>query len=212
MSSIVRLLSFLSLALCVSAGAQEGLPQSAAPVTGEGARPADDHPPLAPASTNESYQIQAGDTLTIAVWKETDLQADVLVRSDGGISFPLAGDLIAAGRTVAEVRGDLVTRIQHYIPGAVVTVAVKHIGGNRIYVVGKVNRPGEFEFSQPIDVMQALSLAGGATAFASLNDIKILRRENGQQSSIPFRYADVAKGRHLERNIVLHSGDTVVVP
>jgi polysaccharide export outer membrane protein len=211
MSSIVRLLSFLALALCVSAGAQEGLPQPAAPVASEGARPTGDHPSMAP-STNESYQIQAGDTLTIAVWKETDLQADVLVRSDGGISFPLAGDLVAAGRTVAEVRADLVTRIQHYIPGAVVTVAVKHIGGNRIYVVGKVNRPGEFEFSQPIDVMQALSLAGGATAFASLNDIRILRRENGQQSSLPFRYADVAKGRHLERNIVLHSGDTVVVP
>lgn len=160
----------------------------------------------------ERYLIQAGDTLAISVWKESDLQAEVLVRSDGGISFPLAGDLIAAGRTVTEVRGDLVTRLQEYVPGAVVTVAIKHIGGNRIYVLGRVNRPGEYEFSQPIDVMQALSLAGGATAFASLNDIKVLRRENGEQTSMRFRYADVAKGRHLERNIVLRSGDTVVVP
>jgi polysaccharide export outer membrane protein len=160
----------------------------------------------------ERYLIQAGDTLTISVWKESDLQADVLVRSDGGISFPLAGDLIAAGRTVTEVRGDLVTRLQEYVPGAVVTVAIKRIGGNRIYVLGRVNRPGEYEFSQPIDVMQALSLAGGATPFASLNDIKILRRENGEQTSVQFRYADVVKGRHLERNIVLRSGDTVVVP
>ena len=163
-------------------------------------------------NSTERYLIQAGDTLTISVWKESDLQADVLVRSDGGISFPLAGDLIAAGRTVTEVRGDLVTRLQEFVPGAVVTVAIKHIGGNRIYVLGRVNRPGEYEFSQPIDVMQALSLAGGATAFASLNDIKILRRENGEQSSVRFRYADIAKGRHLERNIVLRSGDTVVVP
>lgn len=159
-----------------------------------------------------AYLIQAGDTLAVSVWKETDLQAEVLVRSDGGISFPLAGDLKVAGRSVADVRAELVERLQRYIPDPVVTVAVKQINGNRVYVVGKVNRPGVFEFSQPIDVMQALSLAGGATPFAALNDIRILRRENGQQTSIRFRYADVARGSHLERNILLRSGDTVVVP
>ena len=105
--------------------------------------PAADAPAVAP--TIESYQIQPGDTLAISVWKETDLQADVLVRSDGGISFPLAGDLIAAGRTVTEVRGDLVTRLQQFIPDPVVTVAIKHIGGNRVYVMGKVNRPGSVD-------------------------------------------------------------------
>jgi polysaccharide export outer membrane protein len=91
-------------------------------------------------------------------------------------------------------------------------VALKQIGGNRIYVIGKVNRPGEYVFTRPVDVMQALSLAGGTTPFAALNDIVILRRENSRQKSIRFRYTDVENGRDLEQNIELRSNDTVVVP
>jgi polysaccharide biosynthesis/export protein len=163
--------------------------------------------------TNPAYRIQAGDVLTIAVWKETDLQAEVLVRPDGGLSFPLAGDQVAEGRTVEEVRKTLAEKLKKFIPDPVVTVAVRSLGGNRIYVVGKVNRPGEFPFSRPLDVMQCLSLAGGATSFADLNDIRILRRgDDGRQVVLPFRYEDVARGRHLDQNILLKSGDTVVVP
>jgi polysaccharide export outer membrane protein len=160
----------------------------------------------------EPYLIQPGDIVTISVWKETDLTAEVLVRPDGGLSFPLAGDQMAAGHTVEELRQAIDAKIRKYIPDPVVTVAVKLIGGNRIYVVGKVNRPGEYPFSRPVDVMQSLSLAGGATPFAGLNDIRILRRENGKQSAIPFRYEDVAAGRKLDQNVLLRSGDTVVVP
>jgi len=160
-----------------------------------------------------SYHIQPGDLLIISVWKEPDLQMEVLVRPDGGLSFPLAGDQRALGRTVDELRLSLIERLKKYIPDPVVTVAVRQLGGNRIYVVGKVNRPGEFPFSRPLDVMQSLSLAGGGTSFASLNDIRILRRDDkGRQISIPFRYEDVERGRHLEQNVLLESGDTVVVP
>jgi polysaccharide export outer membrane protein len=75
-----------------------------------------------------------------------------------------------------------------------------------------VQRPGEFPFVRPLDVMQALSLAGGATSFAALNDIVILRRDDGRLRAIPFRYGEVERGRELAQNIVLQSGDTVVVP
>lgn len=164
------------------------------------------------AAVGERYRIQPGDVLIVSVWKEQDMLSEVLVRSDGGLSFPLAGELDAAGKTVEELRVAIDQRLQKFIPNAVVTVAVKLIGGNRVYVIGKVNRPGEFSFNRPLDVMQALSLAGGTTSFAALNDIKILRRENGKQQSIAFRYADVEGGRRLEQNILLKSGDTVVVP
>lgn len=140
------------------------------------------------------------------------MQAEVLVRPDGGMSFPLAGEQVAGGHTIAEVRIALEERLKKYIPGPVVTVALKFIGGNRIYVVGKVNRPGEYPFSRSLDVMQLLSLAGGATSFAALNDIRILRRDNGSQTVIQFHYDDVERGRKLEQNILLKSGDTVVVP
>ena len=164
------------------------------------------------AAPQGTYQLQPGDLLEVSVWKETDLQREVLVRPDGGLSFPLAGEVEATGKTVEALRLILTQRLQKYIPTPVVTVAVKSVGGNHIYVVGKVNRAGEFPFSTPLDVMQAISLAGGATSFAALNDIVILRRQNGQQQAFNFRYLDVARGRELSQNIQLESGDTVVVP
>jgi len=159
-----------------------------------------------------SYRLQPGDVITVAVWKETDLQAEVLVRPDGGFSFPLAGEVEAAGKTVDEIRGILVERLKRFIPTPVVSVAVKTIGGNRIYVVGRVNRAGDFPLSSPIDVMQAIALAGGTTPFAAINDIVILRRQNGAQQALHFHYSDVARGRDLAQNVLLQGGDTVVVP
>ena len=158
------------------------------------------------------YLIQPGDLLHISVWKESDLERDVLVRPDGGLSFPLAGDVPAAGNSVPDLEKELANRIRKFIPEAVVTVAMKDARGYRFYVVGRVNRPGEQISPRPIDVMQALALAGGTTSFAALNDIKILRRENGVETSIPFRYGRVQKGKSLKENIILKSGDVVVVP
>jgi polysaccharide biosynthesis/export protein len=158
------------------------------------------------------YKLQPGDLLQVVVWKETDLQSEVLIRPDGGISFPLAGDLQAAGRTTDELRGALEVRVRKLIPDAVVTVAVKTASGNRVFVIGKVNRPGDFALLRPIDVMQALSLAGGATPFADTDKIRVLHRDSSRQTSTRFRYSDVTRGRNLDQNILLQSGDTVVVP
>ncbi len=166
----------------------------------------------APVDEVEPYRIQAGDVINISVWKEPDLQADVLVRPDGGLSFPLTGEHKAAGQTLEELRAAVDERLRKFVPDPLVTVTVRAIGGNRIYVVGKVGRPGEFPFSRPLDVMQALGLAGGTTPFAELNDIRILRREGSRQIAIRFRYSEVERGRSLEQNILLKSGDTVVVP
>jgi len=168
---------------------------------------------MAPAGvTLPGYKLQAGDVITVSVWKEQDLQSDVLVRPDGSFSFPLAGEVDAVGHTVDDVRLTLVDRLKRYIPNPVVTVAVKLIGGNRIYVVGRVVHAGDFPLSSPVDVMQAIALAGGTTPFAAINDIVILRRQNGQQQSLHFHYSDVARGKDLSQNVLLQSGDTVVVP
>ncbi len=159
-----------------------------------------------------SYYLQPGDVLSVSVWKEEDLQQSVLVRPDGGISFPLVGDIRASGKTVEDVRQIITRKLAKLIPDVQVSVALQELNGNLIYVVGKVNRPGVFPFSKNVDVLQALGMAGGATAFAGLNEIKILRRSSGQLKSIPFRYVDLEKGRNLQQNIILHSGDTVLVP
>lgn len=158
------------------------------------------------------YEIQPGDLLHISVWKEEGLDQEVLVRPDGGLSFPLAGDLNAVSKTVEELRREITDRLARFIPNLVVTVAVRQINGNKIYVIGQVNRPGEFVMNPRVDVMQALSIAGGMTAFASANDVFVLRRQDGRQVALPFRFQDVVRGRNLDQNIVLESGDVVVVP
>jgi polysaccharide export outer membrane protein len=158
------------------------------------------------------YTVQPGDMLEISVWNEPELQKEVLVAPDGGISFPLAGEMTAVGRSVIELRQEVTERLSRYIAEPIVTVTVSQILGNKIYVLGQVVRAGEFVVNPRVDVMQALSMAGGTTAFAALNDIVILRRQGDRQIAIPFRYGEVSTGRNLQQNIVLQSGDVVVVP
>ena len=162
--------------------------------------------------TSGGYLLQPGDLLQVTVWKETELTSEVLIRPDGGLSYALAGDMQAAGHTVAELTAMLEARIRKFEPDAAVTVSIKAANGNRVYVVGKVNHPGDFPLNRPTDVMQALSLAGGATAFADTNAIRILRRDGDHRRAIAFRYHDIERGRKLNQNILLQSGDTVVVP
>lgn len=164
------------------------------------------------AETGAPYTLKPGDLLQVSVWREDDLTMEVLVRPDGGISFPLAGDIMVADKSVDEVRQVLVERLQKFIPEPEVAVMARQVVGNTIYVLGKVNRPGAFPLNGPVDVMQALALAGGASTFASVNDITILRRQGQRQQALRFRYGDVEDGRALEQNILLRSGDVVVVP
>lgn len=165
-----------------------------------------------PEPAGQTYLLQPGDILQVSVWREQELQSEVIIRPDGVMSFPLSGDVVAAGRGVDEVRADLEARLRKFVPEAVVTVAVKLLAGNRVFIVGKVLKAGDFVMGRPIDVMQAIALAGGATPFADLGGIRILRRTAGKLISIPFSYGEVESGRKLEQNILLQGGDTVVVP
>jgi len=174
------------------------------------------NPPPAPAANagppTEPYTVKPGDVLAVAVWKEPDLQGPVLVRPDGTFSFPLAGQIDARGRSVLELQQMLTDKLKKYISDPVVTVSISEVKGNKVYVLGQVNKPGEFIVNPRVDVMQALSMAGGTTAYAALGDIVILRRTESGQQSLPFHYADVARGRNLQQNIMLQAGDVVVVP
>jgi polysaccharide export outer membrane protein len=170
-------------------------------------------PAAPPQGVGEAYLVQPGDTLAIQVWKEPDLQgAAVLVRPDGTFSFPLVGQVDARGKSVTELQQIVTDRLKKYISDPVVTVSVAEIKGNKVYVIGQVTKPGEFIVNPRVDVMQALSMAGGTTPFASLGNIVVLRRSGGTQTAIPFHYGDVAKGKDLQQNIELQSGDIVVVP
>ena len=165
-----------------------------------------------PATFAGEYLIQPGDVLRVSVWREPDLQQELLVRPDGGVNLPLAGAMQAAGRTVDALREEVATRIEPYITDPVVTVQVLRAEGNMIYVLGKVNRSGAYAMNRPLDVMQALALAGGLAVFALEDEISVLRRTESGQQALPFKFAEVERGRHLEQNIVLEPGDVIVVP
>ena len=170
-------------------------------------------PAPAPAATETGgYTVNPGDVLEISIWNEKELEKQVMVRPDGYFSFPLTGDIRAQGRTVEDVRREVGSRVSRYVPNPVVSVAIMEPRGSKVYVIGQVNRPGEFPVNRFVDVIQALSMAGGTTPFAQLDSIKVLRRDGATQEAIPFSYSDVAAGRRLQQNIVLKPGDTVLVP
>ena len=166
-----------------------------------------------PAVASETgYTLNPGDVVVISVWKEEGLDREVLVLPDGTITFPLAGTIQASGLTANELQGEIVKRIKAYIADPVVTVSVKAILGNKFFVVGQVNNPGEFVVGHYTSVMQLLAMAGGLTPYASEDDILIIRHQNDKAESLPFQYSDVARGKALETDLILKPGDVVVVP
>lgn len=159
-----------------------------------------------------AYKVKPGDTLAISVWKEPTLQGPVLVRPDGAFTFPLVGEVNAREKSVSQLQATIVEQLKKFISDPIVTISVQEVKGNKIYVIGQVAKPGEFIMNPEVDVLQALSMAGGATPFAALGDIRVLRRTGASQSAFPFDYSAVIRGRKLEQNIRLQSGDVVIVP
>jgi polysaccharide export outer membrane protein len=171
------------------------------------------------AQADESlYRINGGDTLHISVYGEKDLDRDVAVEPDGGIAFPLVGNLNAKGLTLSELQKKIAEALRNgnMLPNVTdpeVTVSLVKSTGNSFSVIGQVKEPGTFVADTQVDVMQALSLAGGLTPFASKSRIIVLRREaGGAQKKIPFDYSTIEDGEKLDTNILLQGGDVVVVP
>jgi len=159
------------------------------------------------------YVIGPGDILEVSVWKEEALTRAVVVLPDGKISFPLIGEVQAAGRTLADLKVELVSRLIKYAPKEEVNLEVKQVNSMLVYVIGRVNQPGRFTLNTNVNVLQALSIAGGLNPFAKRNDIKIFRQEAGGKTSVlDFKYDDVTDGKNLHQNITLKRGDVIVVP
>jgi polysaccharide export outer membrane protein len=159
------------------------------------------------------YLVQPGDVLDIMVWKEEQLQMEVLVRPDGFLSFPLVGEVMVKGKSFPQIQAMFAEKLKQYIPDVIVTVSAKQLLSKKIFVMGKVNKPGEYSIDRATDVVQALAMAGGPTPFAGVNEIRILRRDAyGNQQTLPFRYGDIEDGHELKQNIVLQNGDSVIVP
>lgn len=160
-----------------------------------------------------SYLLAPGDALDITVWKEEGLQKEqFLIAPDGTIIYPLIGSLTAAGRSINDLKELITHKLADYIADPSVSIKLLNNQGNAIFVIGKVNKPGQVLSGRRIDVLQALSLAGGLTVFADDDDISVQRRVGNEIKVFPFDYSTVIDGNHLEQNILLEPGDTVTVP
>ena len=159
-----------------------------------------------------AYNIWPGDTLEISVWKDESLSRQLIVPPDSKISFPLIKDIDVSRLTVPELRDIIKKRLSEFVPDATVTVILLKADSLTAYVIGKVNKPGQFPITMETNVMQILAMAGGLNPFASAKDIIILRKQNGNTIKLPFNYEEVKKGERLDQNIILNRGDVVVVP
>jgi polysaccharide export outer membrane protein len=171
---------------------------------------------LAAASQGQTladYKLHPGDKLLVGVYDDPKLlPQEITVAPDGKISFPLVGVLMVGGKTVEQIRTEIESRLKKYISDPVATVVVTEVKGNVVYVIGQVTKPGSITMNPTINVLQALSIAGGGNPYAKLDSIIIIRSTGGVQRVLPFRYGQVSTGKELQQNIDLESGDVVVVP
>lgn len=158
------------------------------------------------------FTILPGDVLQISVWHEEGMDKETLVLPDGTITFPLIGTVQAGGLTPQDLQTAVKEKLTALVPDAAVTVTVRAASGHMVSVMGQVVHPGEFAMGKQMTAMQALSQAGGLTPYASEGRIIVLRKEQGKETSLPVPYKDIVRGEELDKNIVLHPGDVVVVP
>lgn len=160
-----------------------------------------------------SYIIGNSDVLAITVWKEPEISRSIPVRPDGKISLPLVGELQATGRTPLQLEQEISGKLKSYITNPDVTVIVQQINSEKFNVLGRVAKPGSYPLTASTTVLDALATAGGFMDFAKQKGVYILRRPpGGSQTRLNFNYKDVIKGKHLEQNVKLEPGDTVIVP
>lgn len=160
------------------------------------------------------YRVGSGDVLRVNVWKREELsQPSLTVRPDGAISLPLMGEVPAAGRGVDEIAAELQQKLdKFYQDRPPVTVQVIEVRSYKVYVMGEVARAGELSPNHPVTVLQAIAMAGGFTRFATSKHVVIVRRDARGERSIPFDYDAVLNQGQLQQNLVLQTGDTVLIP
>jgi polysaccharide export outer membrane protein len=164
------------------------------------------------ATADPNFVIGSQDVLDVSVWKEPEFSRTVPVRPDGKISLPLLGDVQAAGLTPSQLATAITTGLNKFVTSPQVTVIVMQIFSQRFYLLGEVSRPGAYALIPGMTILQALSNAGGFSPYANSKKIYLLREENGKQQKLPFNYKDVLAGKGNDQNLVLKTGDTIVVP
>ena len=159
----------------------------------------------------DSYVIGASDVLSVTVWKQKELSGTLLVRPDGMVSMPLLGDVQAAGLTPLQLGDRIQAKLKKFIQDPEVSVVLTQINSKVIYLLGEVGKKGPVQMTPGMTLLEAIASAGGLTDFANSKKMYILRDEGEKHQKIPVHYKKALKGDPAF-NLVLHPGDTIVVP
>jgi polysaccharide export outer membrane protein len=162
--------------------------------------------------SDADYLIGPGDVLSIDVWKEPEMSKQVSVRLDGNISLPLVNDIEAAGLTLVQLREQLAGKYKDFVDVPEVSVTLIESRSKRIYMLGKVARPGEYPLQKDMTIVQAISLAGGLAEWADVEDIKLIRKIKGTEKTFRVDYDAIVSGGDLAQNVQLQPDDTIFVP
>lgn len=167
--------------------------------------------PARAAAATADYVVGVEDQLSISVWKEPELTKTVNVRPDGKMTFPLVGDLQAAGKTPRQLSQALTESLARFIKEPIVTVTVEQINNFKVYVIGEVGAQGELTLKRRTRLLQAIALSGGLSPYAS-KTLVVVREEGGREVRTEIDYRKVISGERPELNIYLKPGDTIIVP
>lgn len=159
---------------------------------------------------SKGYLLKPGDKIEIRVWKEPDLSGERLVRKDGYVTLPLIGDVQAAGKTTSEFSELVRTELKKYIEYPEVSVALLSTQATRVYVMGEVNAPGEYELNEGARVIQAITKAGGFTEWAKKSKLILIRRMQGKEMRFKVNYDAIVSGKDSKQNVILKDGDIIV--
>lgn len=207
----------LCFAIAGLAGADMAQAQASAQAPNAAQQPSSTAQPTPAVST---YRINAGDELEIYVWGEERLQRQLRVLPDGTIAFPLVGQLRVAGQMPQEVERMVSDRLREQYRGDVpfVTVSVRAATGMRFSVLGKVRSPGIFDATRYVNVLEALSQAGGPDEFANLDSITVIRGNGPSAQSFRVRVGQLFRNGVETRDvqaanlIQIAPGDVIIVP
>jgi polysaccharide export outer membrane protein len=171
-------------------------------------------PTPAEAKAPDNYIIGPGDTLDVFVWRNQELSVTVPVRPDGKISTPLVEDMVAVGKTPAQLARDMEKVLSEYVRAPKVNIIVKTAVGahDAVQVVGQVAHPAPLPYHEGMRVLDAILAVGGLTQFASGNRARIVRNENGKETIIHVKVADLVNSGDVTQNALLKPGDVLVVP
>jgi polysaccharide export outer membrane protein len=175
-------------------------------------RPLPPLPPEEPVGERLPYVIGVTDVLRIAVWKNPELGVQVAVRPDGKISVPLVDDVQAEGLTPLELKEVITEKLSEYISAPDVTVIAMQLNSNTVAIMGGIRGSRIMPLQREMRVLEAIATAGGFTAFAKKNQVRILRRTPGGIVEHRFDYGAYLAGKAPNSNLILKAGDTIVVP